>query len=411
MAPPWQSRAKRVDGIAHRAQPARLNLSFSAPIPLQRISFSPKQLYGSVARTKALPGAPLDLVRALAASARMLIEQLVDNTPPDFAFTSSVLLFADAMRTSFSGDIGAGITDRYMESLGYVWRDNARSIVPTGEVADFVYDGPPTGAAGVVLAEAKGSITPTVTPNAIASTVSDGYRRQVEPHIGTAPHGTTILHGYAVGIASRPGDPISYIHVEEPSASSSASSGGGPASSPGGGTSGRPTSDDSEGDGKKLGDDERKDGERTGRPNPAVALGNYRSVFALIEAETVVHVIDNIRSPGERTKEKLPSQSFIRVKEGSDSYLIGVDSHGSTKCGPFAIHEKVARKFLGQLRFDSPVEKQSFNLPIFPNAVPGDKEKGSNIELFPDGLALLDVYGYGPRPDVVWDPNTGRFTG
>ena len=409
MAPPWTSTAKSVSGITHRAQPARLNLSFSAPLPLQRINFSPAQLYGSVARANALPGASVNVIRGLAASAQMLIEQLVDDNPRDFAFTNDVLSFADARRTAFSGDIGAGITDRYMESLGYVWRDNARSIVPTGPVADFVYDGPPTGTAGVVLAEAKGSITSTVTPNAMASTVSTGYQRQVEPHIGTAPRGTTILHGYAVGIASRPGDPTSYIHVEEPAASASGPSGGGPgpAASPGGGTSGGTTRGDGEGDGPGFGDDKRKDSEQIGRPNPVVALGNYRAVFALVGAETVVRVIDNIRLPGESAGEKLRPQLFIRVKDGADSYLMGMDFWR-----PFAIHEKVARAFLGQLRLDSATEKQSFSLPIFPNrTAASEKGEPPNTQLFPDGLALLGGYARAHGPDVEWDPNTGKFSG
>ena len=269
MAPPWQTRAKSVDRhhASHSANPAQHCIRCARAT--FEINFSPRQLYGSIARTKALPGASIGVVRALANSAQMLIEQLVDNTPQDFAFTTSVLSFADAMRTSFSGEIGAGITDRYMESLGYVWRDNARSIVPTGQVADFVYDGPPTKRAGVVLAEAKGSITSTVTPNAIATTISNGYRNQVEPHIGTAPGGTTILHGYAIGIGSRPGDPTSHIHVEEPSVVDPAGLADQPLRQAAIRPAGQPVTVIENALTMKKG----KDGERTGRPKSRGRLG------------------------------------------------------------------------------------------------------------------------------------------
>jgi hypothetical protein len=410
MAPPWRARSKRIDNIAHQQQPARLNLAFNAPAPANAIRFRPKQLYASVARAQANDGHSVDLIHALTLSNKALIEALVDDQPSDFAFTTDVLKFADAKRTAFSGDIGGGITDRYMEALGYVWRDNARNIVPTGKVADFVYDGPPTGQMGVVLAEAKGSITPTVTANLIATTVSAGYTDQVELHIGTAPGGTTILHGYAVGIGSRPGNSVSNMHVVEPAASAGVPPGG--PGSPGDGAAPPPSGGGRGGDKDPRGREKPGEGERFGSPNPRVALGNYRAVFALADARTVVDVIDSIRTIGEGLKEKLPPQRFIRLKFGRDSYLIGRDRRGLL-WGDFAVHEAVARKFLGQLKLGVTPDNQSFTLPIFPTpSPPGDKDDGEFVELLPDGLAVIArPFGYGPGDEMWWDPNTGQFSG
>src|SRR5690348_12506427 len=111
MATPWVSSTKLITQIAHGTQQTNHATTFVAPQPAAGISFTPVQLFGSIARVKALKGTSVGLTAALASSASSLVRALVDELPRDFAFTPEVLLLADATRTSFSGDIGAGIGD------------------------------------------------------------------------------------------------------------------------------------------------------------------------------------------------------------------------------------------------------------------------------------------------------------
>jgi hypothetical protein len=400
MATPWVSTTKLIANISRGTQPAPNTVSgFIPPPAASRISFTPLQLYGSVARVKALLGASIRVTNALAQSAEYLIRELVDDTPPDFAFTGDVLLFADATRTAFSGDIGAAMADRYMDSLGYVWRDNARSLVPKGPVADFVYDGPPTGGAGVVFTEAKGSVTSSATAGSIAATTVAGYQTQVGPFVGTTQSGISILHGYAIGTASQPGGSNSFIHVEEarPVTASSTSPG---ASSPGG------TGPSHGGGGSGGGDD----GAVTpiGQPNSGVALGNYRAVFSLCNAPNVVDAIDNIRT-GRPALERVGEQQFLRVRgeRTPRTYLVGLGRDGQRYGSPFAIEEQVATYFLSQLPVEGPLERARFSLPIIDGTtIRQARETGH--EIFPDGLAILSHWGL-TSGRLLWAPDLGKL--
>lgn len=59
---------------------------------------------------------------------------------------------------SLAARVGAGITDLYMNALGYTWRANAACLSSTLDPhADFIYEGGNASGHGVVLAEAHGS--------------------------------------------------------------------------------------------------------------------------------------------------------------------------------------------------------------------------------------------------------------
>jgi hypothetical protein len=406
MATPWVNRTKSIANIAHGTQPASNTASgFVPPTAVGQISFTPLQLYGSVARVKALLGASVGVTNALAASAEHLIRELVDEAPPDFVFTGDVLLFADATRTAFSGDIGAAIADRYMDSLGYIWRDNARSLVPKGSVADFVYDGPPTNGAGVVFTEAKGSVTASATATSIATTTVAGYQSQVAPFVGTTQSGTPVLHGYAIGTASQPGGSNSFIHVEETStvaASSTAGSGPSPGASSPRGTG------PSHGSGGSSGGDHGTV-EPVGRPDPTVALGNYRAVFALCNTPNVVDVIDSIRS-GRAVAGGISPQQFLRVRDERtpSTYLIGLGRDGQHYRNNFAIEERIASSFLLQLPVEFPTETVRFSLPIIDRVTIRQAREDGN-EVFPDGLAILSAWGPSSQGRLLWVPGLGKL--
>lgn len=103
-----------------------------------------------------------------------------------------------------------------MNTLGYVWRDNAICLSSSLDPhADFIYGGGAVTGHGVVLAEAHGSFAQSVSDGRIGGEARRKYLRQVKPHVGgTCPHGK-VIHGYAVAFGSHPAGHGTYLHVAE----------------------------------------------------------------------------------------------------------------------------------------------------------------------------------------------------
>jgi hypothetical protein len=290
--------AKAVPSISHGFQPfGGRQLLLAPPSTPTGISFVGLELFASIARANALVGATPSTIRALARSASQLICAVVEDPPRLFCVTKDVEYFADAKRTSFSGDIGAGIADLIMTRMGYLYRDNARTLLRTGKVGDFVYDGPPTGRTGVVLVEAKGRISATTTLATLQTTVRNGYVNQVLPHVGKTLNQIKILHGYAVGLGSQPGAVSSDIHIEETSYLPAVPSN--PSFPP----------DFSAADARPP---------SSSFSATQVALGNYRALFGLLGADEVTTAIDAIRERQVST--------FIDRRERIERYLRALTS-------------------------------------------------------------------------------------
>jgi hypothetical protein len=124
--------------------------------------------------------------------------------------------WTDTERTHFAARMGAGITDLYMNALGYIWRDNAVCLVSTLDPhADFLYAGGSVSGQGVVLAEARGSFAAGVTDAKIAAEARNKYLRQVRPYIAKpSPHGE-VIHGYSLAFGSKPGTTGAFLHLSE----------------------------------------------------------------------------------------------------------------------------------------------------------------------------------------------------
>ena len=98
-----------------------------------------------------------------------MLECLISDGPV-FGLSPDFVDLADTERTSFAARVGTEITDLYMNSLGYVWRDNAACLSKALDPhADFVYGGGNADGHGVVLAEARGSFAATATGKSVAS--------------------------------------------------------------------------------------------------------------------------------------------------------------------------------------------------------------------------------------------------
>ena len=135
---------------------------------------------------------------------------------PDFALTNNLASLIDSERSAFAGRVGAGITDLYMNALGYAWRDNAVCLASSlGPHGDFLYHGGPSSAHGVVLAEARGSFETKASDARMAYEAQRKYLRQVRPHIGAmSPHGQ-VIHGYAVAFGSRPNTAGAFLRLSQ----------------------------------------------------------------------------------------------------------------------------------------------------------------------------------------------------
>lgn len=180
-----------------------------------QISFGPTALAASIARTATLRNAPPELLAHWRHSALSEAVILLEDGPT-FELSKLLTSLADSERTHFASRVGAGVTDLYMNALGYAWRDNAAGLASSLDPhGDFLYAGGPADGHGVVLAEARGSFAAKVSDAAMAREAERKYLRQVRPFIGaTSAHGT-IIHGYAVAVGSQPGTPGAFLRLSQ----------------------------------------------------------------------------------------------------------------------------------------------------------------------------------------------------
>jgi hypothetical protein len=229
-------------------------------------------LAAAVARTATTRDeAPAELLDGLQTSALAELDTLIEADGA-FKLKSYFAYLADTQRSQFAAKIGAGMTDLYMNALGYSWRANAVVLSSTLDPhADFIYDGGNVAGQGVVLAEAHGSFAASTSSQSLKRQAKRKYARQVKPFIAkTSPFGT-VIHGYSIAFGSSPGTPGGFLSLSETKISS-----------PGGKRSHLPPAQDG--------------GRREGVPT-RIVLAAHRSNFLLMGALGVVGWIDRIRSP------------------------------------------------------------------------------------------------------------------
>lgn len=146
-----------------------------------------------MARTLTLRVAPDDMLARWTRLELAQIEYLVADGAR-FELSPFIAALADSERSGFAGRVGAGVTDLLMNTLGYVWRDNAACL--SGRLdphADFIYAGGASTSYGVVLAEARGSFAQNVMEGDLRREARRKYLRQVKPHLASlCVHGTVV---------------------------------------------------------------------------------------------------------------------------------------------------------------------------------------------------------------------------
>ncbi|MBX5205985.1 hypothetical protein [Rhizobium sp. NZLR1] len=199
----------------HRHIPSPVSQGFVAPDATSTLTFSPIALAAAVARTATTRQARPQLLAALQRSAQAQMECLVSNQST-FELSADFGDLADTERTLFTARCGAGITDLYMNALGYVWRANAACLARTLDPhADFLYDGGSVSGHGVVLAEAHGTFASNASAKTVAARAKSKYGRQVKPFVSKpSPYGK-VVHGYSVAFGSQPGTAGAFLSVAE----------------------------------------------------------------------------------------------------------------------------------------------------------------------------------------------------
>lgn len=199
----------------HPHKPSPIKPGFVPPSPARAVRFSPLALAASVARATTLLPAPEAMLLRRRNSALSDIQDLIWPRSP-FELTPWIKLLADSTRTGFAASVGAGMTDLFMNEMGYVWRDNAVILASVLDPhSDFIYGGGSASGHGVVLAEAFGSFAANVTAGRIERKARQKYLRQVKPHLGKKSIHGQVVHGYSVAFGSRPDSPGAFLSVSE----------------------------------------------------------------------------------------------------------------------------------------------------------------------------------------------------
>ncbi|RQW40603.1 hypothetical protein [Novosphingobium sp. LASN5T] len=393
---------------------------FTAPALAPAISFNATALSAAIARTATLRAAPPELLAHIGDSARSEAQILLADGPT-FALSPLFAHMADSERTHFASRIGAGITDLYMNALGYSWRDNAVCLASALDPhADFLYFGGNALGHGVVLAEARGSFAQNVTDAAMARAAAAKYLRQVRPYIGASSLHGQVIHGYAVAFGAQPTSQGAFLRLSQTSRAK-----------PKGNASPPPVAS-------------------SAQVPATIALATHRSNFILMDALPVARWIDWVTGAGDIPDDGEPIL-FVRFKYDGRAFLASIDAlapyrspllwhdeffdhpfwrwHWETRRFraspflPFIMEETAAFAFLqaltGLIRI-GPRERPPVELLELPvGDVAGFNEGSGEIgfrtarepydyALFRDGLALIsDLPRRGPADILRWHPREG----
>jgi len=417
--------------VLHGHVPSPLAKGFSPPAPVMNLEFGPFALAAAVARTATLrDDAPVEVLDALQRSTLPMLETMIAEGSI-FSLSEYFSHLADTERTLFAARVGGGITDLYMNALGYAWRANAICLSSALDPhADFIYDGGSANGHGVVLAEARGSFSDSSTVGSIRNASQNKYLRQVKPYLGKpSPYGD-MIHGYCVAFGSALRTPGAFLGVSETKISSTGGSGRG--------TPPNGTSEDASGDGVSA----------------PIALAAHRSNFFLMGGTRVVHWIDWLRNVDRAAPPDTNPIAFLRLRYAGRNFLISIpamwwldpfrnwwaDFYDNARqwrpilrstlrpratrwpdLGCFAIEERAGIAFLKALtnmlgpqavRFPSSLQLPEF-VPAGFGTINDDLSSDTprdayNYALFRDGLALLGDPQRGRTVGVLeWSPKAG----
>ncbi|ESQ92525.1 hypothetical protein ABENE_07770 [Asticcacaulis benevestitus DSM 16100 = ATCC BAA-896] len=173
-------------------------LAKDRPPTVTTISFTPSEMFGAAARCSHLIPVDPTLVTPESKIVKALVREYVDDHSADFAILRTANTLKDYVKGYLAGTVAAGLAYLVMVREGYVWAGHFE-ILKGGNPAsrrrpDFVFAAP---GGDIALMESKGSRS--YSRKAFHVMVEDGYKGQVEPHIGFSVGGATASHGFSIG--------------------------------------------------------------------------------------------------------------------------------------------------------------------------------------------------------------------
>lgn len=286
----------------HQHVPNPIEPSFTAPKRVSKLTFGPLALAAAVARAATTrDDAPVAVLDALQRSTLPMLETMIEDGSM-FGLSTDFQYLADTERTFLAARIGGGITDLYMNALGYTWRSNAACLSPALDPhADFIYEGGNASGHGVVLAEAHGSFAANASAQSVHLQSKNKYLRQVKPHLAaSSPYGK-VIHGYSIAFGSAPSTPGAFLSLSETKIVNPKT----PKSLP-------PSTPESE-----IFPD--------GATPTSIALVAHRSNFVLMGGDEVVDWIDWVRTVDDAPPEPLPVE-FLRIQYAGRRFLVHASS-------------------------------------------------------------------------------------
>lgn len=286
----------------HQHVPSPIEPHFAAPERVSSLTFGPVALAAAVARAATTrDDAPVAVLDALQRSTLPMLETMIQDGTT-FRLSTHFQYLADTERTFLAARVGAGITDLYMNALGYSWRANAACLSSTLDPhADFIYEGGNASGYGVVLAEAHGSFAANASAQSVHLQSKNKYLRQVKPYLAvTSPYGK-VIHGYSIAFGSAPSASGAFLSLSETKITN-----------PGGKKGAPPPSHTGEIPGE-------------GSTPTSIALAAHRSNFFLMGGDDVVDWIDWVRTVGRAPPEPTPIE-FFRLQYAGRRYLVHASS-------------------------------------------------------------------------------------
>jgi hypothetical protein len=196
---PWTTQSKDISITSTTDHPSNNAALIGRPPGVTNIQFTPAEFFGAAARCCYSNVINPALVTPESVMIKSLVEQHVDDGKANFSIEPSADDFVDYAKSFFAGTVAAGLAYLAMIKDGYTWSDHFKNIgggnSNVRRSPDFVFAR--HGYGDVALVESKG--TRSGTAGAFDSTVDDGYRKQVEPHLGYLIGAATATHGYCIG--------------------------------------------------------------------------------------------------------------------------------------------------------------------------------------------------------------------
>jgi hypothetical protein len=320
-----------------------------------------------MARTALISGASLALARAQLLAAAASIDFCVDEATHGLELSLDLAHLNGSERTALAGRIGAGLCDLYMDSLGYVWRDQASALISTrAPLADFLYEGGAVAGRGVALAEAKGS-TQRRGIVGTQSVADAAYRRQVARYLGSSTPVGNVLHGYAVSLCAALGKPA-FLCIAETGAST--------ATGPGGTGSG----------------DNVQPGVGFRAVSLSTALGNYGVAMWLSGFRSLGSRLRSLRT-GEGSAPAIAGELMEVIAQHRRGFVggatLGVDAPHEIG---FVLRVEPLRALAGQLLDMPPSQRRPSTIELPVLRPPLETSKDREFALFADGLVVFQVF-------------------